>query len=524
MSTQFPPSSPIVGSFEQEFENPFYEPDTKATPISTVGLKLFKEAKEVDKQSTQKSYPTPHPSSTLGRSSSPVREQLGDSTILSSDYELERHLETELKSSCMVNIELDPRDTSRLAIGRKKSVCDIRLPRGKNISRQHAFISYIPQSNQIRLECNGTNGLVVAFPKKLTHVLVKKVESINVYELVPVDELAGEKQVSDDQKALVKTSFLTSFVLLKGETVIMPYLKNTIIDFRQCEACLSLLDVKSDDEDAENETETEDEELTPMNICSDDFAFTNSSAYGANISELSSEIQLKNIQRSPETPQCKHPSLSPIRSASLKEELRFQIIAKDLNTVSSENACSSELPTTPKKSKMPSVDAVSTPVTHILEKEDRRRKIYTPSPKKSIKKRTKKQSQGDALDQKELLQGLKDKGVDLMELQNVLVNHLAFSNVQQVPVSQLQDVNSTISTLSRPELRALLDIERCIGVIYRTGKDAAGRQLDEEYYYDVENDANSDRRQLVSSLKGGRSGLRACRKVHKQYFWKKPSK
>lgn len=93
-----------------------------------------------------------------------------------------------------------------------------------------------------------------------------------------------------------------------------------------------------------------------------------------------------------------------------------------------------------------------------------------------------------------------------------------------MPLFQLQDVNSVVSKLSRTELRAILNDEQCIGVIYRTGKDAAGKPLDEEYYYDAENDPDDDRRQLVASLKGGRSGLRSCRRVHKQYFWKKPTK
>ncbi|MCQ4998439.1 hypothetical protein NE617_12500, partial [Lactococcus lactis] len=39
-----------------------------------------------------------------------------------------------------IEIELDASDPSRLAIGRKKSVCNIILPCRKNISRQHAFI------------------------------------------------------------------------------------------------------------------------------------------------------------------------------------------------------------------------------------------------------------------------------------------------------------------------------------------------------------------------------------------------
>ena len=78
--------------------------------------------------------------------------------------------------------------------------------------------------------------------------------------------------------------------------------------------------------------------------------------------------------------------------------------------------------------------------------------------------------------------------------------------------------------MKKDELRAWLANEPCIGVIYRKGKDAAGKPLEEEYYYDLENDPNQVRKFNVLSIKGGRTGLRSCRKTHKQYFWKKPAK
>ncbi|CCH58317.1 hypothetical protein TBLA_0A05240 [Henningerozyma blattae CBS 6284] len=123
----------------------------------------------------------------------------------------------------------------------------------------------------------------------------------------------------------------------------------------------------------------------------------------------------------------------------------------------------------------------------------------------------------------EIISEMEKSGVVIEDLQNILINYLAYGNVQQIPLFQLAKVNKQIATLKRSQVRALLaKSSNCIGVIYRSGKDAAGKPLDEEYYYDLENDSNQERRNLVLSLKGGRTGLRSCRKTHKQYFWKKP--
>lgn len=602
MSSQFPPSSPIgLGAAalhdDQQLDDPFYQPSSNH---SSGTLQFFKTKTKsgVDAEANTKTlhkpvaavreYPTPNPSSTLGRSSSPARAANVSLTL--SDFEFERELEDELtkpgkRAHAPVQIALDPRDSSRLAIGRKKSVCDIALPREKNISRQHAFISYIATTNQVRLECNGTNGLVVAFPKRLALELVKRVESMDVYELVAAaDAAAAAAQVFSHQKQLVKERYLTSFVLLKGETVIMPYVEGTVVDFRQVEAVLSLQDTAHDEEDSQNDTETEDE-LAPLHIMSDDFE--------QNLHTPPKKlVQVHEQHKSPPTVQLKEPSLSPLPefqssappspvnfSTSVEGAVEEQQVMSDLSPAlhvtdqgsaapvvkrcvalstidsSSNNSSTNDtsantntntntsvvlksvpsitphtsflgnMPVTPKKAAkrepLQLLDTNKTPVSQL--QEQRRRKLTTPSPKKNNKRKLKSKNVSE-VSTRERLQQLQDKGVDVESLGNVLANHLAFSNVQQTPLGLLQHVNSTISTLSRPELRALLDAERCIGVIYRTGKDAAGKPLDEEYYYDLDGDSDRDRRQLVMSLKGGRTGLRSCRKVHKQYFWKKPAK
>ncbi|OBA26404.1 hypothetical protein HANVADRAFT_25276 [Hanseniaspora valbyensis NRRL Y-1626] len=129
-----------------------------------------------------------------------------------------------------------------------------------------------------------------------------------------------------------------------------------------------------------------------------------------------------------------------------------------------------------------------------------------------------------------LMNKLNSFNVSIKEWGHLLTNHIAFAPVQQIPLKQLYESNNTIcSQLSLPEFKTfteilLLELEPSIQMIPRQGKDAAGKLLDPEFFYDVEKDTNEERVLIVGSLKGGRSGLRSCRKTHKQYFWKKPTK
>lgn len=113
---------------------------------------------------------------------------------------------------------------------------------------------------------------------------------------------------------------------------------------------------------------------------------------------------------------------------------------------------------------------------------------------------------------------------ELEDISNLLTNHIAYSRVLQTPFSSLLELNPIKKhSLNKLQVRCLLihHID-CIGVIFRQGKDAAGKQLDEEYYYVPEKDSDKQRVMLVEELKGSSSHLRSCRKTHKQYFWKKP--
>jgi hypothetical protein len=100
---------------------------------------------------------------------------------------------------------------------------------------------------------------------------------------------------------------------------------------------------------------------------------------------------------------------------------------------------------------------------------------------------------------------------------NHVINQLAYSRLSSTPLSTiLQSLPLHLKTqLDSDQLRSLLDCIQCVGEVSREGKDAAGKQLESEYYYLPEGDIDEDRREMVEGL-GGR-GLRNCRKSHKVY-------
>ena len=103
-----------------------------------------------------------------------------------------------------------------------------------------------------------------------------------------------------------------------------------------------------------------------------------------------------------------------------------------------------------------------------------------------------------------------------------IINQLAYSALSATPLSTLYE--GIPSHLKHPKfldgdlftiamLESLLDATACIGAVARSGKDAAGKRLESEFYYVPEMDSDEKRREIVTGL-GGR-GLRNCRKSHK---------
>ncbi|OBT50564.1 hypothetical protein VE04_09115 [Pseudogymnoascus sp. 24MN13] len=115
---------------------------------------------------------------------------------------------------------------------------------------------------------------------------------------------------------------------------------------------------------------------------------------------------------------------------------------------------------------------------------------------------------------------------------NHVVNQLAFSRLSSTPLSVIlnnlpsdlrgiSDSHPENKGLTKEELHRALTATTCIGEIHREGKDAAGKQLESEYYYIPDEDVDESRRAaVVDGLR--KPSLRNCRKSHKQYYWKKP--
>ncbi|PGH15401.1 hypothetical protein AJ80_05585 [Polytolypa hystricis UAMH7299] len=115
-------------------------------------------------------------------------------------------------------------------------------------------------------------------------------------------------------------------------------------------------------------------------------------------------------------------------------------------------------------------------------------------------------------------------------VQNHAVNQLAFSRLSSTPLSTIlnqlppelwKKSASAKGAYSSVEIKSIIENTKCIGVVNREGKDAAGKALESEYYYIPDFDDDDGRKEaVVNDLR--KPGLRNCRKQHKQYYWRKP--
>lgn len=101
------------------------------------------------------------------------------------------------------------------------------------------------------------------------------------------------------------------------------------------------------------------------------------------------------------------------------------------------------------------------------------------------------------------------------DVQSHVVNQLAFSRLSSLPLSTiLSHLPHDAQKISDLELKQIIRETPCIGEVAREGKDAAGKALENEFYYIPDADDDMHRRQaVVNDLR--KPGLRACRKQHK---------
>lgn len=114
---------------------------------------------------------------------------------------------------------------------------------------------------------------------------------------------------------------------------------------------------------------------------------------------------------------------------------------------------------------------------------------------------------------------------EFLHIQRLVSNHLAFSRLHTMPLSSVHNAIPSLKSVPVNHLRTVLGNTPWVGIVPRQGKDAAGRPLEEQYYYINEKDEDMDRKNMVEKIGArGAGGLRACRKTHKQYYWKMPAK
>jgi len=101
------------------------------------------------------------------------------------------------------------------------------------------------------------------------------------------------------------------------------------------------------------------------------------------------------------------------------------------------------------------------------------------------------------------------------DVQSHVINQLAFSRLSSLPLSTiLSHLPHDAQSISLFDLKELIHATPCIGEVAREGKDAAGKALENEFYYIPDADDDVHRKQaVVNDLR--KPGLRACRKQHK---------
>lgn len=571
MSFNFPPSSPIYSEISDR------ETDEYAKE-NTVFKKHLLKAKTFHPE-----YPTPDPSSVLG-SSSPPHENYGpkvvqfnipageeyhaiDDTRKSLEFvDLTKkpkfHLKLTRTSSKRKHVLL-PVDGLQVTIGRS-SLCDVVLTDPKNlVSRKHASLHYDGVSESVVVKCFGVNALEIQIP---TDAKVKYLGERKNFELVPENVSEYSRYSSLKYKYLVQKGLTTfprglklndkgsKFFVLPNEVLKIPKMANIVLDIR---GMICHVEVASADDpdltDDEPLLESLEVELSkdqgrkaqipavkPALQTPSRALIEESEVIKPNISLPVSPAKVTAPQQSKIEKVASTPSSTPSKPAKSMKPAPVTPKKRSLNEDSSSkkvkledmhnNVLKPVSGTKLNQSATMSLDKIKTMMNIETKKKPKAAESHAKNATEASDSDSKKKSY-DYQDPKTLIDEVnKDvvkKQQSLLEIENlaeikkVLINHLAFSRLASTPLTHLKGISKKLDCLSKKQFRLVLSDIKCAGVIYRLGKDAAGKPLDEEYYYDMEQDDDEDRVQMVNSVKGG-SSLRSCRKTHKQYYWKRP--
>ncbi|KAI5964598.1 TOS4 [Candida pseudojiufengensis] len=584
---QFPPSSPLHDSVgDQDFKknnDPFAIKEKKFQSISQQRI-------------GRDEYPTPNPSSSLFRSSSPARDDTFNRSCEKEIDKVQEAIETKEKCKTSISINKDFNilnpdkhitripllsEENHFSIGRSSNSCDYTLDaKDSFISRVHIKIGYT--KDQIIIECKGSNGASVIIPKScFVHSTIKK----NTYLISEFQKDNKHLNTSNVKSKSIKlTSNYTEFYIHKNESIVLPRFENIMLEISKQIILINPCDVeenltedddeltddekpilKNNEEKEANNHNQKVEESTPINklylsssipntpskpkneilIDENDDYETPSKPKNETIrvekdetpskeQELARNVQFENLNKgqAPLQQEEKKHMVTIMHPKPNKLTSQFKIFQN--NNDLTQQRSSSVSP------KLVLKDKTNT-IRRALSEEPKINKYETHPP---IENHDQDQNENENHDQQPPLKKKKkstttishqeqqtnseieDQSVlslpNISEIKNIFINHLAFSRLSSTPISILNSISQLTSNLTNSEIKIILNNINCIGIIYRKGKDAAGKPLEEEYYYIHEKDEDLNRKNLVENIKGN-GGLRSCRKVHKQYYWKKPA-
>jgi pSer/pThr/pTyr-binding forkhead associated (FHA) protein len=526
MSSSFPPSSPFLDQTTNDEYDPFaatqLHTKNEAQKKLVINSPFISRNEEATPTPKGFSYPTPNPSSVTGaRSSSPARQPQANYSPLGEGEGGRDQLNTNSSPTTSKQVPsavenskvkyLNPLDSALrvrlysnlpVELGRS-SRCEYFI-RSKFASRRHLKLKYDNETNELSVLCKGYNGVTIVLGEKY-YGYIRELDG-NLFRFIK----KTKEDVTDEEE------IFSEIVVFKNEQIVLPYNERLSLDIKGFKVLLDVIDDVSETED----------ELPVLNTLERTSSALSLISEGAEV-----EVEAE------ETPEESRDAVERMKTVELAEE---SIQNETLTPVAEEDSAKSSISDTisnteplPKTKTTQAREPLAIKTESHLNQDSslqQRRRKAEPGLSPQKKKIDHTSSKGKKyIDPREKIQSLNVEEIlpeiaanhDLDSIMNVLVNHLAFSRLSQTPLQQLQTVSQSIQALSRYQLRAVLVAIKCIGVIYRHGKDAAGKPLDEEYYYDVERDTDLERTKLVSSIKGS-SGLRNCRKTHKQYFWKRP--
>lgn len=556
---QFPPSSPL-----HDAEEILYHHNKDPFALSKKPQPL--KSGDGDRQSRTVEYPTPNPSSSLFRSSSPAKEDVkivsnwqnfpNKATTNKQTVAINKHFNV-LKSDTSVLRIPFLSDHDEFSIGRSSQTCQYNLnAKDSYISRTHVNINYTTQ--QMVINCVGSNGMGIVIPK--TCYVYANQHNKNDY--IVVENANGEPLSTtalNQKSASIKLAAdYSQFYIHKGELVSLPrQFENVLLEISKLMVLLNPKDIDEPLTDSDEEL-TDDEELvlienretkpsnskndhdlTPLNkIFSSSVPQTPSKPRNDTLAMIKSppnheddeqKVADSSFMDDYHTPSKQHPV--KLRQPQPGKTVQFDIYSNNVDSSPHKRSLSNPL-------KMVLVDVTNT-VRRASSAEPQSEKMSSattseqqlyPTHSSELHHKLADESHQPMKKRKRTLTRQQTPELDnsalslpnLSEIENILVNHLAFSRLSSTPASFLNTISATTSKLSLLQIRSILHNLKCIGIIYRQGTDAAGKPLEEEYYYMPEQDDDQGRQSLVSNVKG-HGGLRSCRRTHKQYYWKKPA-